>query len=87
MVHQGAKGGWGIRQVERHHYEFECTIPRDARCLCLIHFCNPNLPVARPQIEFEEVTRLPQLIELVRDEWDQVLVVGCHFVQGSVIHA
>ena len=48
---------------------------------------NPHLVVAQSQIKLGEVLGIAQLVQQIPNQRDEIGVVNCHLVKGSVVYA
>ena len=87
LVHKGAKRGRCIGEAKRHDKELKRSVPGYARCFWLISFGNAHLVVPGPQVKLGEVLRLAKLVEQIRNQRDQILVLDDDFVECPIVDA
>lgn len=87
FVHQSLKCGWSICESKWHHQVLKMANVSAKSCLmnaCRIH---SDLMVARPKVNFREVTSSLQFIQQILNYCNRVLVLNCDCIQLTIINA
>ncbi len=79
------EGGWAVSKTKEHNERFEEASVHSKCSLPLVNFLDVNIVEPPSDVEFGEVLHFSEFHNELWDEWEWVLVLHGHGIQGMVV--